>query len=522
MVFSVNTQLRKEKKQNRNYQLNMTLTGGFIMNEELLRLTPKRFLCPYCGEWHPWDEHSLEFHDASCYSAKLEYKHYEMNTLPISFYFSDGYFYYFVPSVCICMDNLRGKIAIEDMVESSSVPRVSISIPITSDDRLGKYACCSDCIATNTCIRCKQGDEGDGHHITIPFGFEFEESEYFAIVKRKVESKSETSTKIKKEDNMMKNVTTIWEQLYKHSPEENINIAKEWAAKYRPTLKWAVPVVTIYAAYRILNSKDSKFNIENIAAFSQKNLGFTLDSLKDKKALKQLMVLGGMSAGAYTAIKTVSTIYSNNNPKDISVEQVEDCMDKLDGARKSFGWIQPKTETLLPVAVSVIVIYVMTQKPAWFETLKAKTSLLAGNLSCRAEVYLDMLKLFVADKLKLDLENEEEMQKVKKFAFLAAIVGVSVALYGKTVISAKADEKDKTSSITIQMQNFVQQVIGIMKKLMPTAFAGATAWLVSKHILLSEDDLFGASLFAEEEEATDSSEESDHLDTSDESDFNEE
>lgn len=492
------------------------------MNKNLLKLTPTRYLCPYCGEWHPWDEHFLAYHDNSSYATRLKHHHTRMETSAISYYFSDGYFYYYVPRVCGCMQSLRGKIAIEDMVESSSNPRVTFSVPITSDDLLGKYACGSDCMAADTCIRCKQGDEGDGYHIAIPFGFEFEESEYFAIVDRKEESKSETSTKIKKEDNMMKTVTTIWEQLYKHSPEENVNIAKEWAAKYRPTLKWAVPVVTIYAAYRILNSKDSKFNIENIAAFSQENLGFTLDSLKDKKALKQLMVLGGMSAGAYAAIKTISTIYNSNNPKDISVEQVEDCMDKLDGARKSFGWIQPKTEALLPVAVSVIIIYVMTQKPAWFETLKSKTSSLAGNLSCRAEVYLDMLKLFAADKLKLDLENEEEMQKVKKLAFLALIVGVSIALYGKKVISAKADKDDKTSSITIQMQNFVQQVIGIMKKLMPTAFAGATAWLVSKHLLLSEDDLFGASLFTEEEEATDVSEKSDHLETSDESDFNEE
>ena len=488
------------------------------MNEKLLRLTPKRYLCPYCGEWHLWDKHTLAYHDSCGYSADLKYYHESMITYTISYYFSDGYFYYSVPSVCTCMKDLHGKIAIEDMVESSSVPRVTISIPITSDDRLGEYACGRDCRATDECTRCKQGDEGDGHHITIPFGFEFEKSEYFAIVGRKEESKSESSIKIKKEDNMMKK---IWEQLYKHSPEENVNIAKEWAAKYRPTLKWAVPVVTIYAAYRILNSKDSKFNIENIAAFSQKNLGFTLDSLQDKKALKQLMVLGGMSAGAYAAIKTVSAIYNSNNPKDISVEQVEDCTDKLDGARKSFGWIQPKTEALLPVAVSVIIIYVMTQKPAWFETLKSKTSSLAGNLSCRVEVYLDMLKLFAADKLKLDLENEEEIQKVKKFAFLAIIVGVSIALYGKKVISAKTAEEDKTSSITIQMQNFVQQVIGIMKKLMPTAFAGATAWLASKHLLLSEDDLLGASLFTEEEEATDSSEESDHLETSDESDFNE-
>ena len=109
--------------------------------------------------------------------------------------------------------------------------------------------------------------------------------------------------------------TTIWEQLYEHAPKENVEIAKEWAKKYKPTLKWAIPVVSIYAAYRILNSKSSNLTIENIDGECEKKLGFGLDFLKDKNALRELMVLGGLSAGAYAAIKTVSAIYKKDDLK---------------------------------------------------------------------------------------------------------------------------------------------------------------------------------------------------------------
>ena len=106
--------------------------------------------------------------------------------------------------------------------------------------------------------------------------------------------------------------TTIWEQLYEHSPKENIDIAKEWVSKYKPTLKWVVPVLAIYSAYRILNSKNSGFDVSNIYSEGKKKLGFGLESLKDKEALNQLMVLGGLSATAYAAIKGISSIYGKD------------------------------------------------------------------------------------------------------------------------------------------------------------------------------------------------------------------
>lgn len=475
------------------------------MRPKLLKLTPKRYRCPYCGEWHPWenmnssDRFNLEYFDSSIYATSLYNVHGHMNTDPISFYFQDGYCYYRVVAPCSRIDDIEGKIAIEDIEESKTRPRVAFSVKVTANSSLGGESTCGyRCTATDTCLMHKLGDEGDRYHITVPFGFEFDEDEYFAIVgqSKKEEAKS------KKEDNTMKKATTIWEQLYKHSPEENVNIAKEWAGKYKPTLRWAVPVATIYAAYRILNSKDSKITVKNIEDFSNKNLGFAFDSLKDKKALSHLMQWGKVTVGAYAAMKAASAIYQNVNPKEISVEQVEDGMEKLEEAKNKFGFIQPKTEALLPVAVSVIIVYIMTQKPAWFETVKEKAGNLAGDLSSKTEVYSEIVKLFLADKLHIDLEDAEEVQKAKKFAFLAVIIGVCVLLYGKKVIGVKTDAGDKkTSAFIEQMQSFMTQVISVMKKLMPTAFAGFATWLVSKKIL-APDDLLEDSFFAEDDETS--------------------
>ena len=42
------------------------------MERKLLELTPKRFLCPYCGEWHDWGERfELGYYDSISYVARF-------------------------------------------------------------------------------------------------------------------------------------------------------------------------------------------------------------------------------------------------------------------------------------------------------------------------------------------------------------------------------------------------------------------------------------------------------------------
>ena len=499
------------------------------MERKLLELTPKRFLCPYCGEWHDWGErYKLGYYDSPSYVAKFACSNIpsECNVGDYRIYFYNDYCYFSTDPVCgNANQSMKGKIPISSIIESSDKPIVTFEVSFTAKNDVGSYEC-SDCRCRSICNCVKLGDEGDNRHMTITFGFEFEREDYDRIAKvallarkEKELEKREASLELKEtelesreaiirqnetilkqtknmEDSTMEKTTqvtrtSIWDQLYKHSPEENVEILKEWASKYKPTLKWAVPVLSIYAAYRILNSKDSNLTVENIDGECEKKLGFSLDLLKDKKALSELMVLGGLSAGAYAAIKAISAIYKKDDETDVSVEEIEAGMDKLDGVSKKFGWIQPKTEAMLPIATSVIIVYVMTQKPKWFEVVKDKASKLGGNLSTRASVYLDMAKLFIADKLHIDLNNEEDAQKFKKFALLGVIVGVGALIYGKKIFGDKAvsEDDEAKNERNEKLEAFISQVLSIMEKLMPTAFAGATTFLVTKHVLKAKEDV---------------------------------
>ena len=497
------------------------------MERKLLELTPKRFLCPYCGEWHDWGKrYELGYYDSINYAAKFSCSNipYGCNAGNYRIYFYNDYCYFSTESICVkATQSMEGKIPISSIIGSADKPIVTFEVPFTAKNYVGSDEC-SNCRCISICNCVKLGDEGDNRHMTFTFGFEFDREDYYkfakvAILARKekelkereatlelkeaeLESReaiirqNETILKQTMEDSTMEKTTqvtrtSIWEQLYKHAPEENVEILKEWANKYKPTLKWAVPVISIYAAYRILNSRDSNLTVENIDGECENKLGFSLDLLKDKKALSELMVLGGLSAGAYAAIKAISAIYKKDDETDVSVEEIEAGMDKLDGVSKKFGWIQPKTEALLPIATSVIIVYVMTQKPKWFEVVKDKASKLGGNLSTRASVYLEMAKLFVADKLHIDLNNEEDAQKFKKFALLGAIVGVGALVYGKKIFGDKAVSEDgeAKNERNEKLEAFISQVLSIMEKLMPTAFAGATTFLVTKHVLKAKEDV---------------------------------
>ena len=104
---------------------------------------------------------------------------------------------------------------------------------------------------------------------------------------------------------------------------------------------------------------------------------------------------------------------------------------------------------------------------------------IAKNLMTKIAVYADFAKYFVADKMKIDLDDEEEVQKLKRFAILAGVAMFGMFLYGSKTTGEdeeKADGKDK----------FFSQLLDIMKKLMPTVFAGTASYLVAKNLLSKE------------------------------------
>lgn len=157
------------------------------MEQKLLDLIPKRYLCPFCGEWHDWElSHKLSYYDASVFRAKLgcERQLLGCNDREMQIYFSDGYCYYrTIPTCSIGNLNLNNKIPIEDIVESSEEPRVTFAVPFTAYSDVGSRSECSECDNRDRCLMYKLGDENNSRRMHITFGFEFEQSDYNSIAK---------------------------------------------------------------------------------------------------------------------------------------------------------------------------------------------------------------------------------------------------------------------------------------------------------------------------------------------------
>lgn len=497
------------------------------MEKELLNLTPKRFLCPYCGEWHEWNSrHELGDYDSSNYKACFECSNapFGCNKGDYRIYFYEGYLYYTTERICQKANQyMDGKIPISSIRENPDEPIVTFDVEFTSNSDVGSYEC-RNCDRKNKCNCVHLGDKGDNRHMAITFGFEFEQSDYdnlaqSAILARKerelqerennlqdrehalsIKEEELNQTKIEEEHKMTidaKKGTSIKTLLYEGSPKENMAMLKNWAEKYKPVLKWAVPVAAVYGAYRILNSDEFDLSVNNVAETCEKNLGFKMECLENKKALKELMVLGGLSAGAYGAVQALSGLLGVNNEEkkisaDVSVEEVETGMNQLQSISKKFSWLHPKTENMLPIALSVIMVYVTLHKPKFTGKLAKKVQVLTEDMQIRVGLYLDLAKDFIQDKFNIDLSDEEEQRRLKVCAFLLSLMGILAFLYGKKVLGDKseseADDKKQKKEINKSVETFVTQAKTVVKKLTPTIYTYLLTLFASKKILVLEEE----------------------------------
>lgn len=156
------------------------------MEKELLNLTPKRFLCPYCGKWHEWNQlDELGFFDSASCKAEFECSNvpYGCDRGNYKIYFSNDYCYYSTEAICTRANlDINGKIPISSIVEDFDKPIVTFDVNFTSNKDVGRYEC-RGCDCERNCNCVKLGDKGDKRHMTITFGFEFDPSDYNKITK---------------------------------------------------------------------------------------------------------------------------------------------------------------------------------------------------------------------------------------------------------------------------------------------------------------------------------------------------
>ena len=164
------------------------------MELKLLDLTPKRYLCPYCGEWHEWSKLlELGYYDSSRCTAEFSCDecpgHSSLGNYSI--YFLDDYLYYSTDGICNkAKQAIKGKIPISSIVESSELPRVTFGVDFTAADEVNRYQC-SNCDFKWQCNVCSLGTQGDGRHMKITFGFEFDQSNYNSIAKAAILARKE-------------------------------------------------------------------------------------------------------------------------------------------------------------------------------------------------------------------------------------------------------------------------------------------------------------------------------------------
>ena len=474
------------------------------LNKSIFKKQPLGIISPLCRRLHRWEGKSLD-----SYQGPFNSYNYWCNGQEMRIWINETKGTVFFDLVYPCEGigiRQQFEVKIQEFQNSQWGDKTIFTI-----NRLlkGERVCGADACSERFCDyseRCEYflGEKGK-YEVNVVAGFKFSEEDLesieedfeYELEEDNLESEEDNTTQkdtdvlIKDEESKNNNITknkedavmatTLRKQIYEHSPKENVELIKDFLERYKPALRWAVPVACVYGAYRIVNSKD--IDVNELSKKCKKEMGFEFEVLKDKKTLKELVALGGIVAGAYAFCKVLNFAGNMTSP---SIEEIEEKMETVEEAHKKFDWIQPKVEKLMPVAVSVLVVYVLTQKPQWFEKAKEKVDNVVGDVSTKTGVYLDMAKLFISAKLNIDLDDEVQAKKFRAFAMLSAIVGVGAFLYGKGVFNMKDDESfmDKNP----QLKEFIEQTKAIMEKILPTAFSAVTTYMVTKHIIDGEEE----------------------------------
>ena len=182
------------------------------MNRKLLELVPKRYLCPFCGKWHEWTEHSpLQYYDSDrrkyvidefinifdC-DNKVDRIFVDKIFKKYVIYVDRGYLCYYVGPFCehywdFTSSFINEKISIESIKEHSDQPIVTFDIDFSIEFMRHLFG-------TTTCEHCECREDGcniikcdsENHSsVKITLGFEFEQSEYikFSNVGQQLECK---------------------------------------------------------------------------------------------------------------------------------------------------------------------------------------------------------------------------------------------------------------------------------------------------------------------------------------------
>lgn len=147
-----------------------------MIDGRILRLTPKGFFCPLCGNWHAWGGKTLQ-----SYSEEEPYED-ECNDIELRFWADDDCINIESSDLCDC-DKVAA--CIDDEVCLNEIecdlinPIIKFSIPIYTEEIVCSDECenCESCNLPN--IGDERDDDKDDFILDLKFEFEFSSKKYF-------------------------------------------------------------------------------------------------------------------------------------------------------------------------------------------------------------------------------------------------------------------------------------------------------------------------------------------------------
>lgn len=507
------------------------------MEHKLLGLRPTRWKCPFCGELHTWESNASLKYFTGRRKFTMTCPH--SSSRSFSGAFNDEFFTFSFEPNCstITYDTITGSIPISEIMEHIDQPMVTFPISYCNKRDIAEYSynCRRDCYYSEKCTAYKHYlNTTDGLHVPFIAGFVFDEGEYLknsscgqkkqhasqlasreatvkaaeiqleqdraALEQRIEEFSAEESAfqniknefyRMKEENAMSETAITakkgLFRQLYEVSPQENVQLIRDFMNKHHSTFAWAVPAITVYAAYNILKHSKCDLTENNISKRFEEMMGFKLEVLDNHEKIKELMAIGLLATGAFAAVKGLSTILGTKEDSELTMTDVEDGMNKLQTASQKFDWILPRLEKLLPIACSVVLVYMTLHKPTFTGPIMSKLQNLCGNATGYIKTYWGLTKEYIGAKLKLNLDDEKDQCKLRFVLLLTAVLGIATFLYGKKVLDAKKGDNSIVTNdgkpVNSSISTFVAQIREILDKIAPTLYTTALTFISAKLML---------------------------------------
>lgn len=297
-----------------------------------------------------------------------------------------------------------------------------------------------------------------------------------------INANKEKVTALTPEIEEMLKTMSIREQLYKVSPEVNRIVFNNFLKEHRKDFGWLTPVAAFGIAGYLVKAK--VINLDILQKVVKEKLGIELDA----NAIKRFGANVGIASAVFAGVKIGGKLLSGKKDKknlleglslkNVSFTKINETINEA----KSLKSLKPKAEELLPISLSIIVLFIITRPVKEIKALSwAKEQFYAvfGGFAYTVSETVDNAIIMLASKMNLDTSEEDDVLKIKKFIIFMLLAVILLYAYGKNV--AKNDSKKK------ELRGFFSQLLTVINAVAPAAFATIVAIGVERKIFTKED-----------------------------------